>query len=94
MHASLLSQTSGGSLPMSDREHSAGEDGERRGYAVVAVLGLLLVLAIGCLPFVPLLLAAGESLTFGTQRVEDFCRYIGIHEELSALYETVLPWFK
>jgi hypothetical protein len=80
---------------MSDREHSAGEEGERQGgYAVVAVLSVLLVLGIACLPFVPLLLSLAESLTLGTQRVEDFCREIGVHEELTALYQTVFFWLK
>jgi hypothetical protein len=39
-------------------------------------------------------LALLEGLTLGTQRVEEFCRDIGIHDELSALYQTIFRWFK
>ena len=52
------------------------------------------VVALIALPFVPLLLALIEGMTFGTQRVEEFCRDIGIHEELSTLYQTVFGIFK
>lgn len=41
-------------------------------------------------PFIPLLLALLESLTSGTNKVEDFCRQIGLHDELSMLYEPVV----
>ena len=78
---------------MSERESNAGER-EGRGYAAAMVLALLGVVSLIALPFVPLLLAGIEGLTFGTQRVEGFCEQIGIHDELTALYTTVFKIFK
>ena len=78
---------------MSERESNAGHS-EGCGYAPAVVLALLLIVGVVALPFVPLLLAAIEGLTFGTQRVEEFCEGIGIHEELTALYQTVFKIFK
>jgi hypothetical protein len=77
---------------MSEREPSAG-DRESRGYAAAAVLALMGVVSLIALPFVPLLLAGIEGLTFGTRRVEDFCEQIGIHDELTALYQAVFSIF-
>lgn len=80
---------------MAERESPASDESERRGYAAVAVLTILLLVGLVALPFVPLLLSGLESLALGTDRVEDFCRRIGIHDELSAFYQAVIfRWFK
>lgn len=50
---------------------------------------LMAFIAIIGLPFVPLMLAGVEAITLRTNRVEDFFRHIGIHDELSALYDGV-----
>jgi len=39
-------------------------------------------------------LALIEGMTFGTRRVEDFCEQVGIHDELTALYQTIFGIFK
>lgn len=78
---------------MADRESNTGDDPERRGYAPLVVLSLLVVVGVIALPFLPLLLSLLESITLGSDRVEDFCRQIGIHDELSALYQTIFNWF-
>ncbi len=51
---------------------------------VIAAIVIILI------PFVPLLLAGIEHLTTGTNRVEDLCQMMGIHDELSGLYRFVL----
>jgi hypothetical protein len=79
---------------MGDREGSPSDQVEGRGYAAAVVLSLLLVVSLVALPFVPLLLSLLESMTLGTQRVEELCRDIGIHDELSALYQAVFNWFR
>jgi hypothetical protein len=43
-------------------------------------------------PFIPLLLALLENLSFGTNKVEGFCKQIGIHDELSILYDPVVKF--
>ena len=45
-------------------------------------------------PFIPLLLAFAESLSFGTNIVEGFCKRIGVHDELSLLYEPVIKFLR
>ena len=70
------------------------DQGRERGYAAAVVLAILLILGVLLLPFVPLLLALLETVTLGTQRVEEFCRTVRIHDELSALYQTLFSWFK
>jgi len=50
---------------------------------------LMAFITIIGLPFVPLVLAGVEAFTLKTNHVEDFFRYIGIHDELSALYDGV-----
>ena len=76
---------------MSVRESNSSEH-DGRGYAPAVLLGVFAVLAVAVLPFVPLLLSLLEHLTLGTNRVEDYCRQVGVHDELSALYRSVL-WF-
>ena len=78
---------------MAERDASSS-DQEGRGYAAAVLLGVFAILAVALLPFVPLLLSLLEELTLGTNRVEDYCRQIGVHDELSALYQTVLSPFK
>jgi hypothetical protein len=53
------------------------------GYAVA----VLLFVGVIVLPFLPLLCAVVEGALFGTRRVEDFFSWIGLHDELSWLYE-------
>jgi hypothetical protein len=65
-----------------------------RSYAPAVILALVLIAGLLLLPFVPLLLSLLEHATLGTQRVEDFCREIGIHDELSTFYGAVLFWLK
>lgn len=62
-------------------------------YGVAVVLALLIVFAVLMLPFMPLLMALCEGTLFGTRRVEEFCERIGIHDELSTLYEAVFNLF-
>jgi len=76
------------------RAESSQENAERGGYTVAVVLAILLIVGLLLLPFVPLLLALLETVTLGTRRVEGFCESIGIHDELTALYRTLLPWIK
>jgi len=79
---------------MSQHESGGHEDAERRGYAVVAVLGVLLVLGLILLPFVPLVLSLIETTTTGTRHVEEFFEKVGLHDELSALYRAVFFFIK
>jgi len=76
------------------RAESSQENAERGGYTVAVVLAILLIVGLLLLPFAPLLLALLETVTLGTQRVEEFCRTVGIHDELSALYQSLFSWFK
>lgn len=70
-----------------------GAQGEKRligpAGAMMLVAGIVFLLL---LPFLPLLLAAVENLTMGTNHVEEFCRQIGIHDELSVIYEPVIEF--
>jgi hypothetical protein len=78
---------------VAERDGNPGEH-EGRGYAAAVLLAIMAILTLIALPFVPLLLALLEGATLGTRRVEDFCTQIGIHDELTALYQTVLPFIK
>jgi len=78
---------------MSDRDITAGESSERRGGAAAIVLGFLVAGEIVALPFVPLLLSLIEASLLHTDRVEEACRTLGIHDELSALYQGVFELF-
>lgn len=75
-------------------EHSASDGAERPSTAGAVVLALLLLMGLFSLPFWPLLLALCEAATFGTNTVEDFCRRIGIHDELSAMYQALFQLFR
>lgn len=57
------------------------------------IVGIGLVFAVLLLPFLPLLLALAEMAIFQTGHVEDLCREIGIHDELSKLYRFVFDMF-
>lgn len=79
---------------MSQHEASVHDDPERRGSAAIVILGLFVILGIVLLPFLPLILSILENMTLGTQRVEEFCRDIGIHEALGKFYRTVFFWLQ
>lgn len=70
------------------------EGDHRSGYVVAVVAGLLLVFAIVAMPFVPLLLAFCEHTLLGTRHVEETCEWLGIHDELGTLYQTIFAWFR
>jgi len=53
-------------------------------------LGLFVIVLV---PFMPLIGAGLEHLCFGTNRVEDFCRHVGIHELLGKIYAPILRLF-
>lgn len=78
---------------MSDLEVRASDRGQANGAGVI--LAMAAVTCMILLPFVPLVLAGLESATLGTRWVEGSCEQLGIHDELSSLYEmTILRWFK
>lgn len=52
------------------------------------------VLAVPLTVFLPLILAGVEHVLFGTHEVEDFCREIGVHDELCVIYEPVVDLFR
>ena len=79
---------------MNDATSQTRDERQTSGSAAAVLLVLLVVIGLLLLPFVPLLLALLESVTLGTNRVEDFCRQIGIHDELSALYQAVFRMFR
>jgi hypothetical protein len=70
----------------------APHDSRSGGFPHLAVIFLILALLL--IPFVPLLLAAIEDALFGTDRVEEFCKMVGIHDELSQLYKLVFALIK
>ena len=76
------------------RAETSQHESEGRGYAAAVVLGIMLVLGLLVLPFVPMLLAILESVTLGTRHVEEFCRDIGILEPLVDFYRIVFFWLK
>jgi hypothetical protein len=79
--------------PMIDTQPAdAPQNSRDAGFPLVAVI--FLILAVLLVPFFPLLAAAIEDALFGTDRVEDFCKMIGIHDELSQLYKLVFALIK
>ena len=50
------------------------------------VLAVAILVALGLLPFAPLLAAVAEHMLLGTHRVEEFCRRMGVHDDFAALY--------
>jgi hypothetical protein len=63
------------------------ESGSNRvdpGWGVAAVCGCVLALVFG-----PLSAALVERACFGTNHVEEACRYLGVHGVLSKIYETL-----
>jgi hypothetical protein len=54
---------------------------------------LLWIVVLVLLPFLPLLLSLAEHSIFGTNRVENFCKMIGVHAILGNLYRAVLRAF-
>ena len=57
-----------------------------------ALIGLTLVAAL-LAPFLPLICARLESLAFRTNHTENFFRWVGLHDDLSALYQWVFKLF-
>ncbi len=79
---------------MNDATAARRDERTERGSAAAVLLAFFVIMTLLLLPFLPLLLALLEAVTLGTNRVEDLCRQIGIHDELSALYKTVFSWFR
>jgi len=79
---------------MNHREADSDAQKANRGSAPVTIIVLLVIAGLIFLAFLPLFLSGLEDLTFGTNRVEDLCTRMGIHDELSALYEPVLRLLK
>lgn len=79
---------------MNDATSHTRDERQSSGSAAAVLLGPLAAVGIVLAPFVPLLLALLESVTLGTNRVEDSCRQIGIHDELSALYQAIFRMFR
>ena len=68
------------------------ENEQRRTAPVGAAIFLIITIPIGLL-FMPLMLAAIESVTSKTHHVEDCCRTIGIYDFLTAIYRPLLQLF-
>ena len=63
--------------------------------AVGVTATVILIVCLVSLPYLPLLLAGAESAVFGTGLVEESCEQLGIHDELTALYDaTIFRWFQ
>ena len=60
----------------------------------ITKITLIVVSAVIVTPFVPLMLAGIEYLMIGTHEVENFCRTIGNHDELDALYNAAGSLFR
>lgn len=69
-------------------------DERSSGLAVWVFLALFVLFCLVLLPFIPLLLSLAEQLVLGTDHVEHFCRMIGIHDELAALYDALFSLFR
>lgn len=68
------------------------ENEQRRTAPIGAAIFLIIALLIGLL-FMPLMLAAIESVTSKTHHVEDFCRTIGVYDFLTAIYRPLIQLF-
>jgi hypothetical protein len=68
-------------------------DGRRR-FLLPVLAGVVVVLGVPLTVFLPLILAGVEHVLFGTHEVEEFFRKIGVHDELSAIYEPVVDLFR
>ena len=66
-------------------------DGRKRGAGPVLAI-VLVVAAIPLVVFAPLIVSYIEHVTVGTSRVEDFFTRIGLHDELSLVYEPVIDF--
>lgn len=67
-------------------------DDEKPGRLAIARLGLVVLVLLT--PFLPLIISFAEGIAFKTNRVEGFFKHIGIHDELSLLYEPVVNFLK
>jgi hypothetical protein len=69
-------------------QESGGGAGRSQVVAITATGGALVLLVAS--PFLPLLLAGLEKILFGSDHVEDLFRTIGLHDDLSRLYDLIL----
>lgn len=72
---------------------ASATDGRKRA-AGPALAVLVAVLAIPVIVFAPLVLALAEHLLFGTDYVEGFFRWVGLHDALDAIYTPVIDFFR
>jgi hypothetical protein len=80
---------------VSELETSAVKGQRDQAGAAPLIFALALIAGLILLPYLPLLLAGMETVTLGTNWVEDSCQKLGIHEELSAFYKaTIFRWSK
>ena len=70
----------------------ASERAGRKRAAGPVLAIVLVVVAIPLVVFAPLIVSYIEHVTFGTSRVEDFFTRIGLHDELSLIYEPVIDF--
>jgi len=75
-------------------DSGAEHEEKSRGFGCAIVALVMCVCGLLLLPFLPLFLAGLEGALFRTDKVEDACRYVGIHDELTTLYEAVFRLFK
>lgn len=80
-----LKDTSGSRVGVKKMGKNDTEQRKESRYVLVVILFVISFLLI--VPFLPLGLSAIEETLFQQSRVEDLCRDIGIHDELSWLYE-------
>ena len=74
-------------FPPGSRMHDSGT-----GIGVAVCVLTLPFLMVGVV-FLPLGLAGLENATLGSHRVEDFFRDVGLHDELSLVYDPVFDFF-
>lgn len=67
------------------------DDEEQPGRSFTSKAGALFIILL--LPFLPLILAFVEQFVLGTDHVEGLCREVGIHDELSFIYEPIIRLF-
>ena len=75
-----------------DGHESASASNEKR--SSLATIVVLVVISALVLPFLPLLLSGLEEVILDSTHVENFCKRMGVHDELSALYGPLLRLFK
>ena len=68
------------------------DDDEQPGRQIVSKIAFLFLILL--LPFIPLILSFFEHFVLGTSQVERLCRDLGIHDELSLIYEPIIRLIK